>query len=1203
MPTFGLRACLAFALMFGSGIAAAQDNPLVEFQSDGVRPQGSQFLYDAGFDIVDWNHDGNPDLYLPATGTVGGSVNYNEGTLDQPKFGHAVYWPFNSTETEPQTIEHVSSYTFCDLHDNDLEGLIFFDGQLRYCPNTGTKHAPFHWKLWQDDKNERSRYFPGTERFVKENSRFSTGPESMYWKKGIFARQVLTLTAGDWDGDGLQDLIICRFKQEAPGVVDLGLHDPTYRRENWSAWGRTRTALPFPAALAAVKPEDFRAPLKAAPERGLYFYKNKGTAERPLFDDGVEIKTPAGESIAAPNPVLADIDADGLLDIVAGETQYSCNAFRVDWPTAPHVQWFRRTGKEVDRLAAAQPLLAGGAPVRAGTMARLADFRRAGVRDLLVMDPGGTIRWYANSNKDGKAPATYAAPVVLRGKDFLRFEFMVQPLVVDWFAPGSRDLILHGCTDHHCKWDLRRTALYRNVAKQPGDLRYEFVGYFTYDGDPAMFPVALEERHYEVFGSSIGVFPDDVAGRKRIMMSVGGQLVTFSDLAADGLTFKRMSKVEIPQERNRHRGWQDVPVAHSEPVRYIKIGNDPNGQGNLRDSFLHVLQFEAIAGGKNVATADAVEIKKLNDRKVIYYQVQNPKNMFTPGNANTDKEFKATSWGFYIGPAVITLKEPVRLEKIRFLLSERDSYWYRNLAPFAWQGKIHRAGMEIDENYYQYKIEVSADEKNWTLVTNRLQTEMLYSRPVLTDWNADGKTDLFLGVTTSNGIYPQFKDYRLYLNIGTNDEPKYSAPIIAADDKGKPLHLTANWAMAYGAQCGVAPYDIFGDGKPAILVEDFEGGLAWYRNVSPDSTTLRFQKSGKFASLNGSTITSRQYRYFHWGDVDGDRTPDLIDSGFGTMAYYKGVKSTAPPRVADLAIVKSEANTLSVSWTRPARSEGYDLRWSRGDLTELQWNGLAGATGRYRAAVGEKETVVLGDLPTGEAIRLAVRSFGAGDDPSGLSESAEGVVLPLRRIVLRNGPGGSPDTPEYGGATAVDLYTSEAGAKPAATPGIVEVRSQDADTLKGKEKVVLLRFNELPALKNVERATIELMQEPTATPAQMLSLAISCNTIAKDWDPATATTSQAKAGVPWEKAELERGGTCRSFLDPAFNVQPRKRTWDVTAAVREAQQAGRSSVNLLLRVDYTGHYVAGQGVRFCSPDHPKPNERPRLVIVTRDDKP
>lgn len=40
MPTFGLRACLAFALMFGSGIAAAQDNPLVEFQSDGVRPQG-----------------------------------------------------------------------------------------------------------------------------------------------------------------------------------------------------------------------------------------------------------------------------------------------------------------------------------------------------------------------------------------------------------------------------------------------------------------------------------------------------------------------------------------------------------------------------------------------------------------------------------------------------------------------------------------------------------------------------------------------------------------------------------------------------------------------------------------------------------------------------------------------------------------------------------------------------------------------------------------------------------------------------------------------------------------------------------------------------------------------------------------------------------------------------------------------------------
>ncbi|MCE9606443.1 MAG: DNRLRE domain-containing protein [Planctomycetia bacterium] len=1213
MRLSGLRFGLAIALLVVAQAASAQQAPAttlpnVDFQSAGERLPGSQFLYDAGFDVVDWNHDGKPDIFLFATGTVGGSVNYNEGTPTEPKFGHAVYWPFNSTETEPQTIEHVAAYTFCDLHRNGLSGIIFFDGQLRYCPNTGTKQGPFHWKLWQDDPNERSKFFPGTDRFVQENARFSTGPQSMYWKKGIFARQVLTLTAADWDGDGLEDLLICRFKQEAPGVTDLGAHDQGYRREKWSAWGRTRTALPTPAALAAVKQEDFSGPLASAPERGLYFYKNLGTPEKPRFDAGVEIKTPAGESIAAPNPTTADIDGDGLLDLVSSETAYSCNAFRVDWPTAPHVQWFRRAGKETDRLSAPQPVMAGGEPVRAGTMVKLADFRKTGVNDLLVMDPLGSIRWYANGSQSTKSAAAFGKPVVLRGKDFLRFEFMVQPTIVDWFGPGSRDLILHGSTDHHCKWDLRRTALYRNVAKRAGDLQYEFAGYLNYAGDDALVPVANEERHYEVFGSSLSVYPDDGTGRKRIMLSVGGRLYSFSDLAPDGLTFRRMTPIDIPQVRNRHRGWQDIPVEHAEPVRYIRISNEANGLGNLRDSFLHVLQFEALAGGKNIATADAVEIKKLNNETVRWYQIQNPMNMFTPGNANTDTELKATSWGYFIGPAVITLKAPVRLEKIRFLLSERDSYWYSNLVPFAWQGKVYRAGMEIDESWYQYKIEVSADEKNWTLVTNRLQTEMLYSHPVMVDWNRDGKTDLFLGVTSSIGIYPQHKTYRLYPNVGTNEEPKYGEPIFATNEKGTPLQVPANWALTYGAQCSVAPFDIYGDGKPALLLEGPDGGLDWHRNISDDSTKLQFRNDRHTLSLNGQTITSSQYRFFHWGDVDGDRTADLIDSGFGNMTYYKGVAATAPARVKDLAVVGAGPNSLTAKWSRPPKAGSYELRWSRLGVTELPWNQLNATSGTYGAAPGEKEVVTLTGLPPGETVRVAVRSFGTNQEPSGLSDDVEGVVLPGRRIVLRNGPAGEREEPAYQGAQAVDLFTSSAApATPAAAPGtapvaarsIVEVRSQDSDTVKGKEKVILLRFAELPELKNLERATIELMQEPTTTPSPMTTMAVSCNTIATAWDPATATTAQARAGLPWSKLELERGGTCRSFLEPVLLVQNRRRTWDVTEAVRDAVRNRQTSVNLLLRVDYTGHYAAGQSMRFCSPEHASVNDRPRLVLVTK----
>ena len=33
---------------------------------------------------------------------------------------------------------------------------------------------------------------------------------------------LLTMTVVDWDGDGLEDLIICRFKEEAPGLKPAG---------------------------------------------------------------------------------------------------------------------------------------------------------------------------------------------------------------------------------------------------------------------------------------------------------------------------------------------------------------------------------------------------------------------------------------------------------------------------------------------------------------------------------------------------------------------------------------------------------------------------------------------------------------------------------------------------------------------------------------------------------------------------------------------------------------------------------------------------------------------------------------------------------------------------------------------------------------------------------------------------------------------
>src|SRR5262249_39798564 len=124
-------------------------------------------------------------------------------------------------------------------------------------------------------------------------------------------------------------------------------------------------------------------------------------------------------------------------------------------------------------------------------------------------------------------------------------------------------------------------------------------------------------------------------------------------------------------------------------------------------------------------------------------------------------------------PAVITLKEPVALEKIRFKFADRDPSWYTTFWPFSWQDNPVHQSNEAGENWYMCKVEVSADQTHWTVVEDRLMTAMMRTCPVFVDWNHDGKLDLVLGILNASGSTPHDKEFRLYLNKGTNADPKF----------------------------------------------------------------------------------------------------------------------------------------------------------------------------------------------------------------------------------------------------------------------------------------------------------------------------------------------------------------------------------------------------------------------------------------------
>ncbi|MHB9133349.1 MAG: FG-GAP repeat domain-containing protein [Armatimonadota bacterium] len=1180
---------------FAQGIPAGQALP--KYYPSGVKLAGNQLQYDCAFDLLDWNGDGKLDIFLPNTSMMAYAVHLNEGTKTQPKFGHAVGYPVNLTETEPQTTEHNQIQCLCDLNHDGLFDMIFFDGQLRMDFNTGTRNGPNHWNLAKPDP-----FFPGTPKMIKENSRYVTGPESMYWNKGIFPRLVLTMTVADWDGDGLEDLLICRFKDEAPGVKPLGAH------EQWTAWGHSAVGRPQQPPPPADAPT-FQGKLKQAPERGVYFYKNVGTKDKPWFDAGVEIVTPDGQSIAAPNPVVMDMDADGIPDLVSTETEYSCNAYRVDWPTHPAVTWFRRPSKDdAAHLQPAKPVLdAEGKPVPAGVQAKFADFRGVGVNDLFVLDHAKGLRWYKNNAKKPAEKPAYATPTVLQGEDFNRFGFMYQPLVVNWFGQNSRDLIVHGCIDAHCKWALRRTALYKNTAVKPGEVKYEFAGWINYQGDLAMIPPTMEERHYDVYGSTVSLMPDDGTGKKRLVMSVNGQLYLFTDLSADGLTFRTRKPLNIPNpNRNRCKGWQDISVDVTDKVKYIRVSNDGNGQGNLRDSFLNIVTFEALAGGKNWATLDAgVTVKKLNKETVRWYQVQNPDAMFTPGNKPDDTKPFFTSFGYYIGPAVITLKEPVALDMIRFQLADRELSWYDFYWPFYWQGKLYRRGTEIGEPWYNYKVEVSTDEQKWTVVADRMTSEMVRSVPYMADWDGDGKVDLVLGVQNSQGIWPNSKEYRLYRNKGTNDDPKYVDFEPFCDENGKPLKLQANWYNAYAIQCGVAALDMNGDGKRDLVVEDYGPGLRYYQNISADpKAELKFKHVKELGDPYPISYPTG-YRFFYVGDVDGDAIPDFINSASGNFALFRGVAAAAPSRTENLLITAAGKDGVEVQWTKPAGAVKYEIRWSdKAEITELNWATSPAVTGDYTIADGATQTVNIPGLPTEKYIYFALRSFNANKEASAISNCMETVTAPLKRIVLRNGPEGPFGSWAYAGTAACYLDASKPTQMCPQQPSALEVRAQAPGG--DKQKVALIRFIDLPQLATVERAVLELTTDPTlqvdANQLQnVAALPISCNNIRDDWDAATATFTEAAAGKLWALNELDAGGTFLSKAPPVWTVQPRRTLrWDVTEAVRTAQRDGRNTISLLLRVDYTGKYIGGQGYKFCGPEWPAVDLRPRLVLVAKE---
>lgn len=1199
--TKGLRRTLAVLLLVASArcLGAAPPQSPLRLSPVGLPVAGNAFHSDAGLTVMDWNRDGLPDLLFHDTGSTGSLTIYlNEGTRSEPRYGRGIWLPYNSTETAPTTIEHVMARTFCDLNHDDRPDMVLYEGRLRYLPDIGTPLAPYWWTMWPN----KPWFFPGTPRMCEENTRFPAGPESMFWNKGVFPRQVLTMTAADWDGDGLEDLIVCRFKDEAPGLAPV---HPADTGEKWTPWmtAKIPAGIPPSPAFASAPAPASPAPLAAAPDRESVFYRNVGTRNEPHFDAGLVLRDAVDAAIVAPNPTVVDLDGDGRSDLLSCETPIHRNAFRVDWPTRPDLVWFRRAGDAPDRLAPAEPLRdAEGNAIPAGVAAVFHDMRGVGVRDLLVLDGGdqGSVRWYKNLAATAREPMRFVPATVLRGRNFPRFERSYQPAIADWFGKDSRDLILFGETDCHCKFALRRAAVLRNTSAEDGPCSFRMEGYFNYRGDQDLIPVTEEAHQYDRYRSALAVVPGEP---KRILASAGSKLFLFDRLAKDGLTFERMRPIPLPGETNRMQGWQDIAIGKPQSVRYVRISNDANGMGNFNDGHLHLVRLELIAGGRNIAAPEAIEaVTGTRDDVFKKPMVVRPMNMFQPDNADTDTELRATTFGFYRGGAVVTLKTPVALERIRFLLSNRQTQWYNQLDNFLWQGRLLRVGFEQDEIFYHYKVEVSADGKEWTVVGDRTRNDRISVFPEPVDWDGDGRWDILLGSTRAFCNWPQAKTFTLLRNTGTNDDPVFEQAIPVADEKGVPLAVNAHWHDQYAMHCGVKARDLDGDGLRDLVIEGFtpKSELLFLKNVSPDPLTPRFAKPAVVMTAAGEKFEfTGRYRYFDVADMDADGRPDVVNCDAGMPVVFSGLALDAPARVDDLRPVAVDGAGLKVRWSVPAgKPTRWEIRWSdRPEIGEQQWAALPVQRGDYAADGGPAQEAVLTGLQ-GRSQHIAVRSFSAAGDGSAVSPSVPVAVPPATLVVLRNGSADGDCFPDYAGCTAA---TIDAGKESQPFDGseLFEARTCAGgwgSQPKKNEKLALVRFEKLPP-KQARRAVLRLCVNhvPLALCGGMEDR-ISINRLpAGSWGKG-ATWLDTGTGKPWQGEHVTRGEFV-SFAVPRCSTEPMPWIeWDVTPAVNAAAASPAAAVDLLVRSEYIGHYTSLVGHKFFGTESKDVKRRPRLVL-------
>ena len=581
----------------------------------------------------------------------------------------------------------------------------------------------------------------------------------------------------------------------------------------------------------------------------LHYYENTGSRSQPTFTERTDAANPLDDTYVSEwaTPTFADLDGDGDLDLVVGETDGDLHYYEnIGSRSQPDF---------TERTSVGNPL--AGIDVGRYSTPTFADLDGDGDLDLVVGETHGTLHYYENTGSRSQ-PTFTARAGAANPLDGIDVGGRSAPTFADLDNDGDLDLV---------------------VGEADGDLNYyENTGTST---NAEFNPNSLEIADY----LTDGYWEMDWRSRRAFNVEPGGTLTAdITTLTPAGQQFARWAleawtavtgigfefvdgaaHITFDDENVEHvGGYAESNVSDSEILSsYVSVWKDSLPVHATIDSYALYTYLHEIGhalglghpgpyGGEGVTYSD--HAKFLNDSwqmTVMSYFNQ---------EENT-----------YIEASYATPVTPM----IADIIALQDLYG----AP---------TNINLGDTVYGYRSNVDGYLGQlfalWTGAENPFTGIDVcnHSRPTFADLDDDGDLDLVAGADDGTLYY--------YENTDSRSQPGFTERTGAAN----PLD-----GIDVGTHSAPTFADLDNDGDLDLVVGGEEGILHYYENTDSRSQPDFTERTGAANPLDGIKV-GFMYSTPTFADLDNDGDLDLVVGEWdGTLYYYENTGSHSQPNFTE----------------------------------------------------------------------------------------------------------------------------------------------------------------------------------------------------------------------------------------------------------------------------------------------------------------